>query len=90
MTIRLRAAWRNTSVSRASFGSAQPVNTVVLQVMTFEQLAARLAGSLTRPVDDDALREAINTVLQTIGLGELDGIKALPGMVKAAAASDCS
>ena len=56
-----------------------------LQVMTFEQLAARLAGGLTQPVADDALREAINTVLPTIGLGELDGIKTLPGMVKAAA-----
>ena len=34
-----------------------------LQVMTFEQLAARLAGGLAQPVDDDALREAITTVL---------------------------
>ena len=56
-----------------------------LQIMTFEQLAARLAGGLTQPVDDDALREAITAVLPETALGELDGIKALPGMVGAAA-----
>ena len=56
-----------------------------LQVMTFEQLAARLAGGLTRPVDDDALRQAIVAVLPEMDLGELDGIKTLPGMTDAAA-----
>ena len=56
-----------------------------LQIMTFELLAARLAGGLVRPVDDDALREAIGAVLPETALGELDGIKALPGMVSAAA-----
>ena len=56
-----------------------------LQVMTFEQLVARLAGGLARPVDDDALREAVKAVLPETVLGELDGIKALPGMVSAAA-----
>ncbi|MDE0388287.1 MAG: PD-(D/E)XK nuclease family protein [Rhodospirillales bacterium] len=56
-----------------------------LQIMTFEQLAARLAGGLARPVDDDALREAITAVLPETALGELDGIKGLPGMVGAAA-----
>jgi len=56
-----------------------------LQVMTFEQLAARLAGGLARAVDDDTLREAIAAVLPETDLGELDAIKALPGMVGAAA-----
>ena len=56
-----------------------------LQVMTFEQLAARLAGGLTRPVDDDALKEAIAAVLPETPLGELDAIRALPGMVGAVA-----
>ena len=56
-----------------------------LQVMTFEQLAARLAGGLVEPVNDDALRESITSVLPDTALGELDGIKALPGMVSAAA-----
>ena len=56
-----------------------------LQIITFEQLAARLAGGMAQPVDDDALREAITTVLPDTSLGELDGIKTLPGMVNAAA-----
>ncbi len=56
-----------------------------LQIMAFEQLAARLAGGLAQPVDDDALQEAITAVLPETGLGELDGIKALPGMTGAAA-----
>ena len=55
-----------------------------LQIMTFEHLATRLAGGLSRPVDDDALRVAIKTVLPETALGELDGIKALPGMVRTA------
>ena len=56
-----------------------------LQIMTFEQMAARLAGGLACPVDDDALREAITGLLPETALGELDGIKTLPGMVSAAA-----
>ena len=56
-----------------------------LQIMTFEQLAKRLAGGLAQPVDDDALREAITAVLPETALGELDGIKTLPGTVGAAA-----
>ena len=55
-----------------------------LQVMTFEQLAARLAGGLSRPVDDEALRIAIKSVLPRTALGELDEIKSLPGMADAA------
>ena len=56
-----------------------------LQIMAFEQLAARLAGGLVQPVNDDALREAIVVVLPETDIGELDGIKTLPGMVGAAA-----
>ncbi len=56
-----------------------------LQVITFELLAARLAGGFSRPIGDDALREAIGSVLPDTELGELDGIKALPGTVNAAA-----
>ena len=56
-----------------------------LQVMSFEQLAVRLAGGLSRAVDDDSLREAIKSVLLETELGELEDIKALPGMVSAAA-----
>ena len=46
-----------------------------LQVMTLEQLAARLAGGFLQPVDDEALRTAIRAALPETGLGELDGIK---------------
>ena len=55
------------------------------QVMTFEQLAVRLAGGLAQAVDDDALREAIKAVLPQTTLGKLDDIKALPGVVNTAA-----
>lgn len=59
-----------------SFGAA---------VMTFEQAAARLAGGFSRPIDQDTLRQTIHRVLPTTNLGELDGIKLLPGMTGAAA-----
>src|ERR1700689_4471225 len=55
-----------------------------LQIMTFEQLAARLAGGLSRPIDDETLRAAIQSTLPEIALGELDSLKSLPGMVGAA------
>jgi hypothetical protein len=55
-----------------------------LQVMTFEQLAARLAGGFCRPVDDETVRAAIQTVLPDLPLGELDSIKDLPGLLGAA------
>jgi hypothetical protein len=54
-----------------------------LQIMTFEQLAARLAGGMSRLVDDETLRAIVQTTLPAIALGELDSIKTLPGMVGA-------
>jgi hypothetical protein len=56
-----------------------------VQVMTFEQLAARLAGGFAKPIDDDKLRAALQQALAATSLGELDGIKLLPGMLDAAA-----
>ena len=56
-----------------------------LQLMSFEQLAARLAGGFSAGVDHKALRDAIRKVLQETDLGELDPIKTLPGMIPAAA-----
>lgn len=56
-----------------------------VQVMAFEQLAARLAGGFLQAIDGEALREAIQSALPETDLGELDGIKLLPGMVSAAA-----
>src|SRR3546814_19394100 len=55
-----------------------------LQVMTFEQLAARLAGGLSRPVDEETLRAAVQASLPEVALGDLDRIQALPGTVGAA------
>ncbi len=54
-------------------------------VVTFEQLVARLAGGFIVPIETEVLRQTIKAVLPETGLGELDGIKALPGMVGAAA-----
>jgi len=52
--------------------------------MTFEQVAARLAGGFAKPIDDDTLRESIQPALSMTVLGELDSIKLLPGMLDAA------
>ena len=56
-----------------------------VQIMSFEQLAVRLAGGFARPIDDECLRTAIQAVLPDTTLGELESIKLLPGMVDAAA-----
>ncbi len=55
-----------------------------LQIMTIEQFAARLAGGFLLPIDKDRLREAIRVALPRADLGELEGIKELPGFVRAA------
>ena len=55
-----------------------------LQIMTFEQAAARLAGGFTQSIDAETLRAAILAVLPTTDMGELEHIKSLPGMVGAA------
>jgi hypothetical protein len=55
-----------------------------VQIMSFEQLAVRLAGGFARPIDDECLRTAIQAVLPDTALGELESIKLLPGMVDAA------
>lgn len=54
-----------------------------IQVMTMEQLACRLAGGFSRPIEDESLRVALQKALADTTLGELDAIKALPGMVDA-------
>lgn len=55
-----------------------------LQVMEVAQMAARLAGGFVLPIDTDSLRLAVQDVLPFTGLGELDPIRLLPGMVNAA------
>jgi hypothetical protein len=54
-----------------------------LQVLTIEHVACRMAGGFLRPIDDEALRQALQTALPQTQLGELDAIKLLPGMVDA-------
>lgn len=56
-----------------------------LRICSFEQLAARAAGGFVRPIDSEALLSAVREALATTFLGELDEIKALPGMARAAA-----
>jgi hypothetical protein len=56
-----------------------------LQIMSFEQAAVRLAGGFARPIDDESLRAAIQAALPLTQMGELESIKALPGMIDAAA-----
>ena len=55
-----------------------------VQILTMGQLAARLAGGLLRPIDPDDLKIAVRDSLAAMQLGELEPIKALPGMVRAA------
>jgi hypothetical protein len=55
-----------------------------VQILTMGQLAARLAGGLLRPIDPDDLKIAVRQSLSSVRLGELEPIKDLPGMVRAA------
>jgi hypothetical protein len=54
------------------------------QILTMGQLAARQAGGLLRPIHPDDLKIAVREALATVQLGELEPIKGLPGMVRAA------
>lgn len=56
-----------------------------LQIMSFEQAAVRLAGGFSRPIDGESLRAAIQSALSATPMGPLESIKALPGMIDAAA-----
>ena len=50
----------------------------------FTMGAARLAGGFLRPIDPDDLKVAVRELLAKVQLGELEPIKNLPGMVRAA------
>ncbi|MET3482768.1 hypothetical protein ABIC70_002283 [Methylobacterium sp. 1973] len=54
-------------------------------MLSIETLVARLAGGFARPIDDETLRSTLKRVLPETELGELNPIKALPGMIDAAA-----
>jgi hypothetical protein len=58
-----------------------------LQVLTIDQLAARLAGGFLQRIEDEALQDAVVQTLNSIDLGELETIKNLPGMVRAVIAT---
>jgi hypothetical protein len=58
-----------------------------VQILTMGQLAARLAGGLLRPIDPDDLKIAVRESPVTVQLGELEPIKDLPRMVRAAASA---
>lgn len=49
------------------------------QVMSFPQLAARLAGGFVQPADDDVLYRAVSACLPTADLGDLEAIRSMPG-----------
>jgi PD-(D/E)XK nuclease superfamily len=55
-----------------------------VQIRTMDQVAARLAGGFIQPIDPDALQDAVKAALASTDLGELEGIKQLPGIVRAA------
>jgi hypothetical protein len=55
-----------------------------IRIMTMGQLAARLAGGFLAPINPDSLRDAVREALPETDLGELENIKTLPGMVRAA------
>ncbi|MCP1546273.1 PD-(D/E)XK nuclease family protein [Methylorubrum extorquens] len=56
-----------------------------VRVLSIDALVARLAGGFARPVDEETLKSTLKAVLPETELGELDPIKALPGMIDAAA-----
>ncbi|MDW9481690.1 hypothetical protein GOB57_23875 [Sinorhizobium meliloti] len=57
------------------------------QVMAFEHMVERLAGGFLKIVDIMTLRETVAACLDDTDLGELDGIKDMPGMTTACADS---
>lgn len=59
------------------------------QILSMNQLAARLAGGFLLPVSRPALLEAVSAALGSpdVALGEIDAIRNLPGTPRAAAAT---
>ncbi len=58
-----------------------------IQILTMGQIAGRLAGGFLQPIDNEALQAAVRAALAESSLGELDAIKDLPGMPRAAMAT---
>lgn len=80
LIVHSRYAWRSQR-TRAALAAEQGV-----QLLTIDQMAARLAGGFLQPIDQENYKDAVAEALGA-PLGELDTIKALPGFQRAAAAS---
>lgn len=80
LVVHNRYAWRSHR-TRTALAAGQG-----LQLLTIEQLAARLAGGFLQPIDPEKFKTAVGAAL-TVPMGELDAITALPGFQRAAAAS---
>jgi hypothetical protein len=80
LVVHNRYAWRSHR-TRAALTGRQG-----LQLLTIEQLAARLAGGFIQPIDPDDFNGAVAAAL-AVPMGELDAIKVLPGFRRAAASS---
>ncbi len=78
LVVHNRHAWR-CHRTWAALDATQGV-----QLLTIEQLAARLAGGFLQPIDSETFKAAIGMAV-TQPLGELDAIKQLPGFARAAA-----
>ena len=65
------------------FQAAQ-ANEVGLEVLTLPLLASRLAGGFRRLADRETLSTCVARALQDGGFAQIDGVRGLPGMVRAA------
>jgi hypothetical protein len=63
---------------------AAKANEVGLEVLTLPQLASRLAGGFRRLADRETLTTGVARALQDGGFAQLDHVRGLPGMVRAA------
>ena len=84
VTLRRTVVTHTMLAGRSARVAAARASTHGLQVLTMERLAARLAGGFIQPIDQEFLHDAVKAALANIQLGELDDIKSLPGMVRAA------
>jgi len=58
-----------------------------VQIVSFPQLAARLAGGFVQSVDDDALCRAVSECIPKVDLGDLEAIRSMPGTPSAVMAT---
>ena len=85
MTIRRTVVLHGSLIRRNMLLEAARSAQIGVQFLSFDQLAARLAGGFASEIDNKFLRDAIRSVLPETDLGEIDPIKMLPGMIPAAA-----